>query len=76
MHIDVVEFSVSICVINTEMASSLQCLGCVIVKQMIKGTARCMKLPLCAGFGEGSDHLGSMYAAFPCKFLQEAVSTT
>jgi hypothetical protein len=35
-----------------------------------------MKLPLYAGSGEGSDHLGSMFAAFPCKFLQEAVSTT
>jgi hypothetical protein len=35
-----------------------------------------MKLPHYAGSGEGSDHLGSIYAAFPCKFLQEAVSMT
>jgi hypothetical protein len=29
-----------------------------------------MKLPLCAGSGEGSDHLGSLYAAFPCNFCK------
>jgi hypothetical protein len=30
-----------------------------------------MKLPLCAGSGEGLAHLGSMYAALPCKFVQD-----
>jgi hypothetical protein len=29
-----------------------------------------MKLPLCAGSGGGSDHLGSLYAAFPCIFCK------
>jgi hypothetical protein len=29
-----------------------------------------MKLMLCAGSGEGSDHLGSLYATFPCNFAR------
>jgi hypothetical protein len=36
----------------------------------IKGQPRCMKLPRCAGSGEGLDHLGSLYATFLLHFLQ------
>jgi hypothetical protein len=35
-------------------------------------TARCMKLLLCAGSVEWSDHIG--YAAFPCKFCKRLFS--
>ena len=31
-----------------------------------KRAARCTKLPLCAGSGEGPDHKGLLYAALPC----------
>ena len=41
-----------------------------------KGTAQWTKLPLCAGSRKSRTTLGLLYAALPCIFLQEAVSTT
>jgi hypothetical protein len=38
------------------------------IKKEKKRQPRCMKLPLCAGSGEGLDHLGSLYAALPYNF--------
>jgi hypothetical protein len=48
-------------------------INCIELKELIadmsKRAARCMKLLLCTGPGERSDHLGSMCATFLCKFL-------